>query len=326
MQVVQEYNDEGDAQSGSEAEEDRMDSNDKYEERVKTNLEKDEIGEILGTKKKVAVKKRDENERKSIAMTFIDDMQAAADKDEKAQQREQPAVHKLKLLSKIKQVMVKKEIIGILMDNDVLGVLKRYLEPVDDRGTLPNHNIREGVLDILLSPEVATITEVWQLQKSRIGEGVMRLKDHKEETKVNRRKAAKLVELWYRMLTGTSENMKDLAKIEEDRAQSVSAPKRKKRKGMSAADVSERKQGVEGSWMQVHIPRQEAMDYTKRPKTSNDVQIKDLHVVKSKKEEEKSRVERMADKVKKTKGKLTKKGNVQAENISIEGRGMEKFI
>ena len=80
-----------------------------------------------------------------------------------------------------------------------------------------------------------------------------------------------------------------------------------------AADVSERNVGKvrdstamvvahmcilqAGSWMQVRIPVAEHMDFVKRPKTSNDVQIKDLQQTKTKKEEEKTRVEKMIDKV-----------------------------
>jgi len=104
------------------------------------------------------------------------------------------------------------------MDNDILGILKLYIMPIDDANTLPALNLRTEVLDLLLSAEVANVTEVWQLEKARIGEDVYRLKDHKNETKENRRKAGRIVERWYRMLTVTSENMKDLSRMEEEKA------------------------------------------------------------------------------------------------------------
>jgi len=64
-----------------------------------------------------------------------------------------------------------------MLDNDVLGVLKLYIQPIDEaQEQLPSLNLRTEVLDLLLSAEVAAFTEVWQLEKSRIGEDVVRLK------------------------------------------------------------------------------------------------------------------------------------------------------
>ena len=51
-----------------------------------------------------------------------------------------------------------------------------------------------------------------------------------------------------------------------------------------------------------------------------------MHAAKDKKAEDHNRIERMAEKVKRKKGKLAKKGDVRAMEVSIEGRGMEKFI
>merc|ERR1712167_546726 len=118
-------------------------------------------------------------------------------------------------------------------------------------------------LQILLSPEVLSVTELWQLEKSKIGEEVIILKDHPKETKENRRMAAKIVERWYRMLTNTSENMKELSHIEEERANQP-APERKKRRTTSEADLMERSRGQAGSWMQVRIPYPESMTFVRR--------------------------------------------------------------
>jgi len=63
----------------------------------------------------------------------------------------------------------------------------------------------------------------------------------------------------------------------------------------------------------------------RRPKTNPDVEIKALQQLKSKKDEEKNRTERMKDKVKKTAGKKKTTAS-RAEDVSIEGRGMEKYI
>jgi hypothetical protein len=237
-----------------------------------------------------------------------------------------PACKKLLQLPKIKKAMKMKDMVGLLMDNDILGVLKSYIMPVDDNGTLPALNIRTAILDLLLTPEVAQITEVWQLEKAAIGAEVYRLKDHPQETKQNRRKASQIVERWYRMLTGTSDNMKDISRMEEEKANHLPPVQKKAKKAPAASetDVNQRNQAAAGSWMQVRIPFPENNNFTRRPKTAAEVEIKALANIKTKKEEEKGRLDRMRDKTKK--GGKGKRGNVRAEEVSIEGRGMEKYI
>ena len=85
------------------------------------------------------------------------------------------------------------------------------------------------------------------------------------------------MEKWYRMLTGTSENMKDLSRMEEEKAKlynEMPAPRKKRLSKAEEANVNAKKTGQGGSWMQVHIPYPETNTFVRRPKTSADVEIK----------------------------------------------------
>jgi len=327
--VVEEYNEEGNSPAGSEAEEENDD-----EERQRRNDEaymrkndKDDIDRMLGKSKATKSRKtRSEELRKDDAIRFIERIRDAAETDSNDMAKNKPALAKLRMLSEIQAAMMKKDMIGILMDNDILGVLKLFIIPIDEQGTLPSLNLRVGILDILLSQMVLSITEVWQLEKSRIGEDVYRLKDHPKETRENRRKAARLVERWYRMLTGTSESMMDMGRDPRMQGEQQAAPEKKRRKVSTSADadIMERNRSQAGSWMQVRIPFPESMAYARRPETSADVKNLQLKNVKGKKEDDKSKADLMRDKLKRS-GK--KKGSgTRAEDVSIEGRGMEKFI
>merc|ERR1712216_827958 len=98
-----------------------------------TNMPKNEIDTILGTKQEKR-KKRSEDERRRMALSFIERIQEAADRDEEAVKREKPATNKLALLPKITAALRKKEMVGILLDHDVLSALRRYIQPMEVQG------------------------------------------------------------------------------------------------------------------------------------------------------------------------------------------------
>jgi len=155
------------------------------------------------------------------------------------------------------------------------------------------------------------------------------LQDHPKETKENRRKAGRIVEKWYRMLTGTSENMKDINRVEQAKAKLYSEPPPSKKKQAATGEgdgLDKKKTGQGGSWMQVRIPYPEQNSFVRRPKTSADVEIKSLAEVKDKKAEAKNRQERMEDKVKHGAARKRARNKARESEVSIEGRGMEKYI
>lgn len=130
---------------------------------------------------------------------LLSKMETAADDDFKSNQERKPAIEKLKLLSEVEEVCIQRHLQQMLIEEGVLGVLKSWIEPLDD-GSLPNEKIRSTVLKILhkLPIDTADNTDRKNLQISQIGSRVMLLSRVSQETRENRKLAWDLVQKWSR--------------------------------------------------------------------------------------------------------------------------------
>lgn len=148
-------------------------------------------------------------------LTVIDDMKAkmdvAANLDRKANEEKQPALHKVKILEEVTNMLEKKHLQDIFLQTDILSSIRKWLEPLPD-GSLVNMKIRENLLRILL---LFPYLDVDTLSQSGIGKVVMFLYRSPHENPANKKMAKQLIERWSRPIFGISARYKDLESEEQ---------------------------------------------------------------------------------------------------------------
>jgi transcription factor SPN1 len=120
-------------------------------------------------------------------------MREAVVADIEANGRQQPALAKLKLMPKVRAVLEKQFMHEQLLENEMLTVLRLWLEPLPD-GSLPSINIRRPLLKYLQTLPVTTD----YIRESRIGRVVMFYYKCDRELAELRKLAADLIGLWSR--------------------------------------------------------------------------------------------------------------------------------
>lgn len=206
-------------------------------------------------------------------------MEIAVEEDQKANEQGRPAIHKLKLLPLVEEVLTTKRLHSDLLDAGLLGVLKAWLELMPD-GTLPNARIRESVLRLLGQLPVDTALEdrKEQLKRSGLGRVVMFYFKLPDETASNRRLAKELVERWSRPILAPT-RARELS--EEERERILQA--RQQRQAKAAAQAAQARMaeidaeddaagrprqprfGEAGFRFHASIPQAAALDYVKAP-------------------------------------------------------------
>lgn len=146
----------------------------------------DEIDRMLNKKKRRAR----EQSMQDIQVTvehFLARMEAAAEDDMLANQQHKPAIHKLRMLPDVQDMLSNQSIHNEFLDGGLLGVFKAWIEPMPD-GSLPNITVRTAVLKLLaqLPIDIAFEGRKEQLKKSGLGKVVMFLFKLPDETAANR--------------------------------------------------------------------------------------------------------------------------------------------
>ena len=146
----------------------------------------DEIDRMLNKKKRRA---RDHS-MQDIQVTvenFLARMEAAAEDDMQANQENKPAIHKLRMLPDVQDMLSNQSIHNEFLDGGLLGVFKAWIEPMPD-GSLPNITVRTAVLKLLaqLPIDISYESRKEQLKKSGLGKVVMFLFKLPDETAANR--------------------------------------------------------------------------------------------------------------------------------------------
>ncbi|KAG2270155.1 hypothetical protein Bca52824_064710 [Brassica carinata] len=266
------------------------------------------------------------------------ELEVTAEEDAELNRQGKPAINKLKKLSLLTNVLGKKQLQTEFLDHGVLTLLKNWLEPLPD-GSLPNINIRAAILRVLTDfpIDLEQYDRREQLKKSGLGKVIMFLSKSDEETTSNRRLAKDLVDKWSRPIFNKSTRFEDMRNLDEDRAPYRRPPVKKpinkastmeSRDGDFDLDIRQRKSGltsvrVRGDSSRNMTMRPEAtpMDFLIRPQSKIDP---DEVRARAKQVSQDQRRVKMNKKLQQLKG--PKKKRLQATTVSVEGRGMTKYL
>ncbi|GFP79316.1 protein iws1 homolog [Phtheirospermum japonicum] len=291
--------------------------------------EVDEIEELFKIGKK---KKKNEKTAAEIALLVEEvmaELEVAAEEDHVLNTQKKPAINKLKKLPLLTDVLGKKQLQQEFLDHGVLTLLKNWLEPLPDK-SLPNFNIRSAVLNILkdLPIDLEQFDRREQLKKSGLGKVVMFLSKSDEEKTVNRKLAQELVDKWSRPIFNKSTRFEGMKNFEDERVV-YRRPSVKKVTSKATEHVSQdddldlgkfsqrQKSGQTSSSQHALRPEAMSMDFVVRPQSKVDP-------ARSKQLEQNPQRMKMDKKLQKL--KASKRKQLQARKVSVEGRGMVKYL
>jgi transcription factor SPN1 len=295
--------------------------------------EDDEIERLFKGGKK---KKKNDRPRADIGLIveqFIAEFEVASEEDANLNRQSKPAINKLMKLPLLIEVLSKKNLQQEFLDHGILTLLKNWLEPLPD-GSMPNMNIRTAVLKLLsdFPIDLEQFDRREQLKKSGLGKVIMFLSKSDEETTSNRKLAKELVDKWSRPIFQKSTRFEDMRRYDDDeRSTPYRRPQVKKPSSSSSgresrdddldADFSQRKSGQSGSRQHASRPEASPLDYSIRPQSKIDpeqIRARAKQVVQD------QRRLKMNKKLQQL--KAPKKKNLQASKLSVEGRGMVKYL
>ncbi|KAK3428746.1 hypothetical protein EUGRSUZ_E00221 [Eucalyptus grandis] len=277
----------------------------------------DDIKELfkMGKKKK--------NNEKSPA-EIVADFEVIAEEDAELNRQGKPANNKLNKLSDLTDVLSKKQLQQEFLDHGVLTLLKNWLEPLPD-GSLPNINIRAAILQILTDYpiDLEQYDRREQLKKSGLGKVIMFLSKSDEEMTSNRKLAKDLVDKWSRPIFNKSTRFEDMRNLEDDRIP-YRRPSVKKlagkdtgmesRDGDLYADVFSRERRSGQSSSRQH-------DFVVRPQSKIDPDEIRARTKQATKDQHRVKMNKKLQQL-----KAPKKKQLQATKLSVEGRGMTKYL
>ncbi|GJU15406.1 protein IWS1 homolog 1 [Tanacetum coccineum] len=296
--------------------------------------EDDEVRDMFKVGKK---KKKTEKSAAEIALlveNVMAELEVVAEEDAELNRQSKPAINKLRKLPLLTEVLSKKQLQLEFLDHGVLTLLRNWLEPLPD-GSLPNINIRAAILRILTEfpIDLDQYDRREQLKKSGLGKVIMFLSKSDEETTSNRKLAKDLVDKWSRPIFNKSTRFEDMRNFEDERMP-IRRPSMKKpmnkSSGMQSRDddldlaeySQEPKSGSSSSSSRL-TSRPEAMslDFVVRPQSKIDpdeVRARAKQVVQ---DQRRLKMNKRLQQL-----KAPKKKQLQATKLSVEGRGMVKYL
>ncbi|KAL9450982.1 hypothetical protein AB3S75_012684 [Citrus x aurantiifolia] len=306
--------------------------------------EDEEIKELFKMGKK---RKKNEKSPAEIALlveNVMAELEVTAEEDAELNRQGKPAINKLKKLSLLTEVLSKKQLQQEFLDHGVLTLLKNWLEPLPD-GSLPNINIRAAILKILTEfpIDLEQFDRREQLKKSGLGKVIMFLSKSDEETTSNRKLAKDLVDKWSRPIFNKSTRFEDMKTVEDDRVP-FRRPSAKKPASKAAAMESrdgdfddlvisrERKSGQSSSGQHAsrsdsssrqHASRPEAtpLDFVVRPQSKIDPEEVRARAKQVMQDQRRMKMNKKLQQL-----KAPRKKQLQATKLSVEGRGMLKYL
>ncbi|KAH0749155.1 hypothetical protein KY290_028387 [Solanum tuberosum] len=295
--------------------------------------EDDEIKQLFKGGKK---KKKTEKSAAEIALlveNVMAELEVVAEEDAELNRHSKPAINKLKKLPLLIDVLSKKQLQQEFLDHGVLTLLRTWLEPLPD-GSLPNINIRAAILKILTDYpiDLEQYDRREMLKKSGLGKVIMFLSKSDEETTSNRKLAKDLVDKWSRPIFNKSTRFEDMRNLEDERAAQYRRPLKKpmnKASGMESRDddldlagySQGQKSGQSSGRQLTSRPEAMSMDFVVRPQSKIDpdeVRARARAMVQDQR--------RMKMNKKLQQLKAPKKKKLQATKLSVEGRGMVKYL
>jgi transcription factor SPN1 len=262
---------------------------------------------------------------------FIAEFEVAAEEDASLNRHSKPAINKLVKLPLLIDVLSKKNLQQEFLDHGVLTLLKNWLEPLPD-GSLPNMNIRSAVLKLLTDfpIDLEQYDRREQLKKSGLGKVIMFLSKSDEETTANRKLAKELVDKWSRPIFNKSTRFEDMRRYDDERAPYRRPQMRKPSSSSSGmesrdddleADFSQRKSGQSGSRQHASRPEASPLDFVIRPQSKIDPEQIRARAKQAVQDQRRMKMNKKLQQL-----KAPKKKNLQASKLSVEGRGMIKYL
>lgn len=292
--------------------------------------ENDEIDDLF------KIKKRKKNERSPAEIALLvenvmAELEVTAEEDAELNRQAKPAINKLKKLPLLQEVLSKKQLQLEFLDHGVLTLLKNWLEPLPD-GSLPNINIRTAILKILndFPIDLEQYDRREQLKKSGLGKVIMFLSRSDEEINVNRKLAKDLVDKWSRPIFNKSTRFEDMRNTEDDRVPfrrpSVKKPA-SKAAGMESRDgdldlqFSQPRSGQSSSRQHASRPEATPLDFVIRPQSKIDPEEIRARAKQAAQDQQRMKMNKKLQQL-----RAPKKKQLQATKLSVEGRGMVKYL
>ncbi|CAI7759310.1 unnamed protein product [Closterium sp. NIES-54] len=294
--------------------------------------EEDEVGRLFKGGKKRRNEMSD-GEKALFVEEFHAKMLKAAEDDATANRQHRPAINKLRMLPEMLNTLRKKHLQREFLDRGVFSYLKNWLEPLPDL-SLPNIKIRTSILELVkeLPIDVGGSSERRrQLKESGLGRVVMFLSKLPEETVQNRKLARDLVDMWSRPIFEKSTHYRDL----RDDYDRPTRPPPSQREDASAHESShsrpddldldnageakgEAEEGAGKKRVMTRVPQPMAMDFRVRPESKV---TEEMLARRGQKDARHQSVTKKLQKLRQSKNK-----NLRAEKVSVQGRGMVKFV
>ncbi|CAL9059775.1 protein IWS1 homolog 1-like [Musa acuminata AAA Group] len=295
--------------------------------------EDDEIKQLFKGGKK---KKKNEKSPAEIALIvehLMAELEVTAEEDAELNRQNKPAINKLRKLPLLIEVLSKKKLQQEFLDHGVLTLLKNWLEPLPD-GSLPNMNIRTAILKLLsdFPIDLEQYDRREQLKKSGLGKVIMFLSKSDEETTSNRKLAKELVDKWSRPIFNKSTRFEDMRSFEDERAPYRRPSSQKqvaKATGLQSrdddVDLAEFSQGRKSgnAAARQHASRPEALplDFVVRPQSKVDPEEVRARAKQVVQDQRRLKMNKRLQQL-----KAPKKKQLQASKLSVEGRGMVKYL
>ncbi|GKY96749.1 hypothetical protein MPSEU_000634300 [Mayamaea pseudoterrestris] len=163
--------------------------------------------------KKKSRTKKTFTEMEDECKLFLGRMEQAAADDEDCFAAKKPATHKLSMLSEVNTMLARKDIQRMLIDMDLLVLVKRWIQPLPN-GQLGNLTVRQRLLDAMATMVGESGINGNDLKSSELGKTVMVLYKHKDETATMKNGILrKLIEQWSRPIFQKSANHRDLERV-----------------------------------------------------------------------------------------------------------------
>ncbi|XP_072052079.1 protein IWS1 homolog 1 [Arachis hypogaea] len=266
--------------------------------------EDDEIKDLFKIGKK---KKKNERSPAEIALlveNVMAELEVTAEEDAELNRQGKPAINKLKKLDLLTEVLSKKQLQLEFLDHGVLTLLKNWLEPLPD-GSLPNINIRTAILNILndFPIDLEQYDRREQLKKSGLGKVIMFLSKSDEEINVNRKLAKELVDKWVSNLLANK-----VAGMES-------------RDGDLDLEFSQPRSGRSSSRQHASRPEATPLDFVIRPQSKIDPEEVRARAKAAAQDQQRMKMNKKLQQL-----RAPKKKQLQATKLSVEGRGMIKYL
>ncbi|PHT58305.1 hypothetical protein CQW23_00668 [Capsicum baccatum] len=288
-------------------------------------------------------KKRKKNEKSAAEIALqvervMAELEVAAEEDALLNSRSKPAINKLKKLPQLVEVLSKKQFQQEFLEHGVLTLLKIWLEPLPD-GSLPNTNIRSAILKILTDYpiDLELIDRRELLKKSGLGKAslivIMFLSKSDEEITPNRKLAKDLVDKWSRPIFNKSTRFDDMRNYDDETAAQYRRPSMKRSvsedSGMESRDddldlvgfAQGKKSGQSSSRQLTTRPEAMPMDFVVRPQSKIDPEEVRARANTMFLDQRRQKMNKKLQQL-----KASKKKGLQATKLSVEGRGMLKYL